>query len=315
MSYELGRKNCHSRSLLSGNPEYFHKQLDSGLRTAGMTALEVFSGRTFYVSIFLLYIFLSSPAFASPAKAVSEGNKLYHQEKYDEAIKKYNEAKSEAPDSDIVNFDLGTALYKQGKFQEAADIFTKAVVTKDKKIEAMTTYNIANSKYKLGSQKENTDPNTAVGLYRESLDYYNRTIELDKNDKDAKYNHDLVEKRLKALEKLKNQQQQQQQNQKQDQKDKQDNKGAQEKSGQEKQDDKQQQKSEDRQAETAGDKNKKAAQGNNTEAKDRGAAGEKTREMLPEEARMLLDAYRAEEAGTVSDRERKGYHEEVLKDW
>ena len=44
----------HSRSLLSGNPEHFHKELDSGwslsLRVvsrepAGMTTLKVFSGQ------------------------------------------------------------------------------------------------------------------------------------------------------------------------------------------------------------------------------------------------------------------------------
>ncbi len=269
-----------------------------------------------YIFLFFICLFISDPVFASPAKAVSEGNKLYDQEKYDEAIKKYNEAKSEAPDSDIVNFNLGTTLYKKGRYQEAADAFTKAIVTKDKKLEAKTTYNIANSKYKLGSLQENADPNSAVDLYRESIDYYNRTIELDENDKDAKYNHDLVEKRLKTLlEKLKNQIQQQQQNQKQDKKDNQGNKGVQEKSGQEKQDNKQQQKSGNKQAETADAIDKKAEQEKNDQAGERGAAGEKTKAMSPEEARMLLDAYRAEEAGAVSDHGKKGYYEEVLKDW
>jgi len=263
------------------------------------------------VLIVILYIFLPSPAPASPAKAVSEGNKLYHQEKYDEAIKKYAEAKSEAPDSDIVNFNLGTALYKKGRYQEAVAAFTKAIVTKDKKLEAKTTYNIANSKYKLGSLQENTAPDSAADLYHEAIDYYNRTMELDKNDKDAKYNHDLVEKRLKALlEKLKDQPKQQHQKQGQDQKDKQEKKGPQEESGQEKQSGEQPQKSGDKQA---GDK--EAAKKKSAEAGERGAAGEKTKEMSPEEARMLLDAYRSEEAGNVSDRERNGYREEVLKDW
>jgi Ca-activated chloride channel family protein len=269
----------------------------------------------YFIISLLFYLMVSSNIYAaSPAKAVSEGNKLYHQEKYDEAIKKYNEAKAEAPDSEIVNFDLGTALYKKGMYQDAVEAFTKAAVTKDKKLEAKTTYNIANTKYKLGSQQENTDPNGAVNLYRESIDYYNRTLELDKKDADAKFNHDLVEKRLKALlEKLKNQPQQQ--DRKQGQTNKQENKGEQEKSGQGKQADTQQKKSGDEQAETGAEKEKKAAQGNNVEAGDRGkAAGEKTKEMSPEEARMLLDAYRAEESGKT-DHERKAYHEQVLKDW
>lgn len=269
------------------------------------------------ISLFIYLLTCSSPVFASPAKAVSEGNALYNQGKYDEAIKKYNEAKVESPDSDIVNFDLGTALYKKGRYEEAVEAFTKAVDTKDKKLEAKTIYNIANSKYKLGSLQDSTDPNSAVGLYRESLDYYNRTLELDKNDNDAKYNHDFVEKKLKALlEKLKKQPPQQQQNQGQDKKDKQDSREAEAKSGEEKPGDKQQQRSEGRQSETAReDKDKKAAEEKNIPEKESGAAGEKTKEMSPEEARMLLDAYRAEETGAMSDRERNGHHEEVLKDW
>ena len=274
--------------------------------------------KLYFTISFLFYFSLCSNIYAvSPAKAVSEGNALYNQKKYDEAIEKYNEAKSSSPDSDIVNFNLGTALYKKGRYQDAVNSFTKAVDTKDKKLEARTIYNIANSKYKLGSLQESTDPASAAGLYRESLDYYNRTSELDKNDRDAKYNHDFVEKRLKALlEKLKKQPPQQQQNQGQDKKDKQDNKESEAKSGEEKPGDKQQQTSEGKQTETAReDKDKKAADEKNISEKESGAAGEKTKEMSPEEARMLLDAYRAEETGAMSDRERKGYHEEVLKDW
>jgi tetratricopeptide (TPR) repeat protein len=269
------------------------------------------------ISYILCFIFLSSPAFASTAKAVSEGNTLYNQKKYDEAIEKYNEAKSSSPDSDIVNFNLGTALYKKGRYQDAVNAFTKAVDTKDKKLEARTIYNIANSKYKLGSLQESTDPDSAAGLYRESLDYYNRTSELVKNDNDTKYNHDFVEKRLKALlEKLKKQPPQQQQKQGQDKKDKQDNKESEAKSGEEKPGDKQQQKSEGKQPETTReDKKEKAAEEKNISERESGSAGEKTKEMSPEEARMLLDAYRAEETGAMLDRERKGYHEEVLKDW
>jgi Ca-activated chloride channel family protein len=271
---------------------------------------------TLYISLFICLLTFSSTALASPAKAVSEGNKLYHQKKYDDAIKKYDEAKAESPDSDIVNFNLGTALYKKGSYQEAVDAFTKAAETKDKKLEAKTIYNIANSKYKLGSLKDNTDPNSAAGLYRESLDYYNRTLELDKNDNDARYNHDFVERKLKALlEKLKKQPPQQKREQGQDKKDRQENKGAQEKSGQEKPGDKQQQKSDGKQTETMGEKDKQGAKEKGAGAEERGASGEKTKEMSPEEARMLLDAYKAEEAGAVLDRERKAYHEEVLKDW
>ncbi|MBI4849784.1 MAG: tetratricopeptide repeat protein [Nitrospirae bacterium] len=263
----------------------------------------------------MLCFIIPSPVFASPAKAVREGNKLYHQEKYDGALEKYNEAKAEAPDSDIVNFDLGTALYKKGRYQEAVDAFTKAMSAGDKKLEEGALYNMANSKYKLGSLMEDTDADGAISLYQESLDYYKRALELDKSDKDAKYNQDFVEKKIKALqEKQKNQPQQQQQDKRQDKKDK-EGKEQEAKSEKEKQGDKQQQKSGSEQAGTTGDKDKKSAAEKGKEAKARGEAGQKTQEMSPEEARMLLDAYGEEESGDVFNRERKGHSEEVLKDW
>ncbi|MBI5056848.1 MAG: tetratricopeptide repeat protein [Nitrospirae bacterium] len=269
--------------------------------------------RKFLLFILLCLIF-TSPVFASPAKAVREGNKLYHQDRYDGAMEKYNEAKAEAPDSDIVNFDLGTALYKKGRYQEAVEAFTKAMSAGDKKIEEGALYNMANSKYKLGSLMENSDANGAINLYQESLDYYKRALEMDKSDKDAEYNRELVEKKIKALqEKMKNQPQQQQ-NKGQDKKDK-EGKGPEAKSDKDKQGDKQQQKSGNEQTGTTDDKDKKSAAEKGKEAKAHDKAGQKTQEMSPEEARMLLDAYGEEESGDVFNRERRGHSEEVQKDW
>lgn len=271
----------------------------------------------------IVFIILSScclfhlpfSAFASTARAVKEGNKLYHEGKYSEAVKKYNEARDESPESDIVNLNLGTALYKKGRYQEAIDAFTRALNTENKEREEITAYNMANSKYKLGSSLVDTDSSSAVSLYRESLDYYKRAMELDKNDKDARYNHDFVEKKLKELlEKIKKQSPQQRRNHGQGRKNGWEGRKSQAQH-QEKQGDKQQQTSESRQAETEGTKDTQAAREKDLEGQSRSSAGEESRKMSPEEARMLLDAYGQEEAGSVSAPERRGYYETVLKDW
>ncbi len=88
----------------------------------------------FIILFFCCLLHLPFPAFALTAKAVKEGNNLYHQGKYDEAIKKYNEAGDDSPDSDIVNFNLGAALYKKGRYQEAIFAFTRALNTENKEI-------------------------------------------------------------------------------------------------------------------------------------------------------------------------------------
>jgi Ca-activated chloride channel family protein len=269
----------------------------------------------FIILFFCFLLHLPSPAFALTAKATKEGNNLYHQGKYDEAIKKYNEARDDSPDSDIINFNLGAALYKKGRYQEAVDAFTKALNTENKEIEQKAVYNMANSKYELGNSLVDTDSNSAVSLYRESLDYYKRAIELDKNDRDARYNYNFVEKKLKELfEKIKNQSSEQRKNQEEGKRDRREGRESQAQH-RKKQDDKQQQRSQNRHAETAGAKDKQAAKGKDMEEQSQSSAGEESREMSPEEARMLLDVYGREEAGSVSIRERRDYHEEVLKNW
>ena len=164
----------------------------------------------FIIILFYCIYLLPLPLFAaSVPEGVREGNRLYDEKKYGEAVKKYNEAKAESPDSDIVHFNLGAAQYKNGNYGEAVDSFTKALNTDDHEIEAKAIYNIGNAKYKLGKQNADTDINSAINLYRESLDYYKRAMDLDESAKDARYNHELVEREMKVLlEKQKNQQQQ-----------------------------------------------------------------------------------------------------------
>jgi Ca-activated chloride channel family protein len=144
---------------------------------------------------------------ASPQQNLNVANKLYRQGKLDKALERYNEANLSLPDSDIINFNMGAALYKKEDYQKSIEAFTKALTSEDKKLEADALYNLGNCKYKLGKLKENTDLSATVGLLRESLDYYKRAVELEQKNTDARFNHEFVERELKVLlDKLKQQQ-------------------------------------------------------------------------------------------------------------
>ena len=62
--------------------------------------------RTLTGICFWTMLFLPS-AFASvEEKAVREGNRLYRQEKYEQALEKYNQALVESPDSPVISFSI-----------------------------------------------------------------------------------------------------------------------------------------------------------------------------------------------------------------
>lgn len=271
---------------------------------------------TVYLSLF------TCSAFAeSSASLVKNANKFYKNKKYDNALKEYNRALTKYPDSAIINFDIGAAQYKKGDYEKALSSFTKALTSENRKLEAKANYNIGNCKYKQAALKENTDLSSAVSLLRDSLDYYKRAIELDEESKNAKFNHEFVEKKLKVLlDKLKKQRkerekqkskdkeqkgnEEKQQNSTNQQNQKEEKESESNKKGEQKQIRKEQQKDFDK---------KEQKQGNESQKQE----AEKLKEMSEQEAKMLLDGYKHEEES--KDKLKKirpqGYYPEVLKDW
>jgi len=272
-----------------------------------------------FITFCIFIIFVVPVSASSVTDNVRAGNKLYNQQKYDDAIQKYNEAKSMEPDSDIVHFNIGTAHYKSGKYEEAIEAFISSLATENRSLEAQATYNIANSKYRLGEEKADPAPSEAIGLYRESLDYYKRAIDLDDKKSDAKYNHEFVETRLRALlEKLKNQKEEEKEgeegDQEQEQQQKQSGDEGEEKEGEEQESGNSgQEDQEPAQQEGGEEKASQPEEGEGTESAM--TDEERGEEMSPEEAQMLLEAFGEDESLDALQKRGMRYQREVLRDW
>ncbi|MCK5493997.1 MAG: tetratricopeptide repeat protein, partial [Candidatus Omnitrophica bacterium] len=165
--------------------------------------------KIFYIIIFSIFfkvLFIGFAFASSVSKMVKDGNSLYSEAKYEEALKKYEEAQEKLPDSDIINFNKGTLYYKKGDYEKAVDQFTKVLVTEDPKIESKVNYNLGNSKYKKGQITEREDLEGALNVYKEALEYYKRAIDLEEGEQDFKFNYEFLDKKIKVLEeKLKQQ--------------------------------------------------------------------------------------------------------------
>ncbi len=132
---------------------------------------------------------------------IKKGNELYAQGKYEEALAAYQDALLDDPLNEIALFDQGNAYYKMKKYKEAIDAYQKIVGSKDLNLSAKAFYNIGNAYFQQNKLKE-------------SIEAYKKALELNPNDKDAKYNLELARAKLKEMAQKQKQQQNQQNKQK-----------------------------------------------------------------------------------------------------
>ncbi len=142
--------------------------------------------------------FMAVSAFAQGgSKQVAEGNKLFAEEKYDQANNKYRDALLDNPESPIVHFNVGDVLYKKKNYEEAMKSYQKATSADDILLQSKSYYNMGNALYKSGKLPE-------------SILMYKKALELNPNDEDAKYNLEYVRAKLKDQAQKQSQQNQRQ---------------------------------------------------------------------------------------------------------
>jgi tetratricopeptide (TPR) repeat protein len=178
----------------------------------------------------LVVLFCSSVSFAQKeVKLLRQGNKQYEKGEYKDAEISYRKSFETKNDYYKGYFNLGDALYKQEKYDEAANYFSKIVQSDnvDKKVKAEAYHNLGNC---LLQQKK----------YQESIDAYKNSLKMKPEDKDTKYNLEYARKKI--IQQQKQQQQNQQnQNQNQDKKDDKKDKNDKNDKNKDKQDQQQQQ--------------------------------------------------------------------------
>ena len=134
-----------------------------------------------------------------------QGLEHYSNQKFDDA-KKYYEAlilgNGSIPEA---HFGKGAASYQLGEFDSARDSFDKSLKSSDKQVKSKAYYNLGNTFYKNNKKDE-------------AIKYYRKALELNPNDKEAKFNYELL-KYQPDPPKEENQEQQDQEQQDQEQQD------------------------------------------------------------------------------------------------
>lgn len=181
--------------------------------------------------------FLSTQLYGqSDRKFIRQGNREFKNEKFSEAEIYYRRALSDNKESEKAVFNVGDALYKQNKFEDAGKHFMEHYrMTDNKKKKAESMYNLGNSL--LMNEK-----------LKESIEAYKESLKLDPQNVRAKYNLAYAQDKLRQQEEPQQQQQQNQQQEDNNKDDEQKQNNEQEREDNNRQDEQQPEDGEDQQS-------------------------------------------------------------------
>lgn len=220
------------------------------------------------------------------------GNEYFRQGKLEEALKYYKEAQVENPQSPEVFYNLGNVFAQQQKYEEAIKEYETALAkTQSEELKALTYYNIGNVLYKMGEMAEaNNALPQAINHLEKSAEAFKQAITLSPTDTDAKFNYELVKRKLEELrQKYEQQQQQKQENREEQKQEKQQSAEQQQQNQEEQQQSQQGQQPEQQQAQQQPEEqNSEQTQSQLAEEKEPG-------KMTKEDALRLLNALSDEE--------------------
>jgi tetratricopeptide (TPR) repeat protein len=240
-----------------------------------------------------------------------KANKLYEQGNYDDALEIYHDALLESPENKKLSMNKGSAYYQLEEYEKAKENYERALSVEDQKAKASLLYNMGNVLNKQGDQLASSGSQEAMEKFKAARDSYIHSLDIDPNDKDAKWNLQLTQMKIKEMEK---QQQQQQNKDNKDNKDQKDRKD-QDKQQQDRNKDKQDQKKDQRQDKDKQDKEKEKKQQQQNQQKqeeEKKQSEEKPapkpekseEEMKKEEAMRLLMQY-ADDADELNKPKKK----------
>ena len=199
----------------------------------------------------LLFLLLTSQsALASANKAQRD----FEKGEFDKAREEYDRLLTSRPEDPRLQYNSGSSAYAGKDYAKAAQRFEAALSATDKVLQQHAYYNLGNTEYRLGENE--SDPKQKQEQWEQSLQHFEKALNLEPNDQDAKHNLELVRQQL---EELKKQQKESSKDKKPQDKKDQDDKNSKDKSEDQKQDDKKQDPSEskdDKQSQEKKDDNK-----------------------------------------------------------
>jgi len=159
-----------------------------------------------WVACCLLLLALPGIASADVATKNNEGNRLYEQKKFEEALKSYTDAQALRPGAPELHYNIGNVLFRKGEFAKAIEEYRRAQSAAGPSLSEASAFNRGNAHMMQGQLQE------AIGAYVQAL-------RARPDDQDAKKNLELALRLLQQQQKKQQQQPQDQKDQEQEKRD------------------------------------------------------------------------------------------------
>ena len=164
------------------------------------------------VLIVLLLVSVSAARTDSVRQMLRQGNRLYGDGQYAEAVNKYNEALIEQPQVLEPKFNKANSYYRLDDLGQAMDLYREvAAGSKDMALVTKAKYNLGNCFFQRGAKQRDSDLQKALEDMKTSITYWRQVLDIDPDNEKAARNIEVARLTIKdILDQLKQQQKDQQ---------------------------------------------------------------------------------------------------------
>jgi tetratricopeptide (TPR) repeat protein len=159
--------------------------------------------------LILLVLIMLQTAFAGSAQvSTGQGNYLYEQGKFDEAIKQYDQALIDSPQALEPKFNKANSYYRLDDLERAMNLYQEvAAESKDMKLVTKAKYNLGNCSFQQGTKQRDSNLQKAVKDMENAIEHWRGVLDIDPENEKAAKNIEIARLTIKdILDQLKNQQ-------------------------------------------------------------------------------------------------------------
>jgi len=147
--------------------------------------------------ICLLVLLLSAAAFIT--RTISVATTSYRDGNYPVAAAAWQQLSGFFPGSAGIAFNNGVTLYRQRKYRQAAEVFSRIRAGTGIPSKAAVQYNLGNCLFRQGEDLLAGDKAGAAEFYRQAVAQYEQAVILDGTDSDARFNLAAARSRLQTV--------------------------------------------------------------------------------------------------------------------